>query len=346
MAKRSSEQPTPAGAEGLLPATDLRELARRLGVPCNQKGQPDLYDHVPNQRVSVERAKEWGMSLCWPGGGCRYGHDSAVWVSNPRRCVSCDRLKKGLLDIYPTIKVGNHQKKPRAPGKDSGAPLVIAAPKEPELDGPGKRFIDKYAELRNIHAAAKAVSTTPELITARRAHDKALDSAMARLENDLSIPALVPVAGEFEWSDEKRDRLVEAYVDSGNLSIGRAAIGVTPSQLWRELDRNPTFSSQLDKARVRAAQVFEERAHAEALNGNDKLLPVVLKAERPDKYNERLRVDVSQLPTDPKEITRQILELMLEFRQMGVLTARANVIEGEVVELAQLPAPDSSGDLL
>ena len=94
MTKTVPAQPTTAAKASNAPTepvADLREIARSLGVPCNTRAQPDLYRHVPNRRVSLEEAKALGLAMHWPGGGCRYGHDAAVWTSNPHRCVDCER---------------------------------------------------------------------------------------------------------------------------------------------------------------------------------------------------------------------------------------------------------------
>jgi hypothetical protein len=341
--------------------TDLRELARSLGIPCNTRGQPDLYKYVPNRRISRDEAKSLGLAMYWPGGGCRYGHDAAVWTSNQYRCVDCERSKHGLPPLYPRLKVGNHYEQPRRKPKDASAPIVMAPQpgKPPEPDPKDREFLMQYAELRDIQEAATACGTTAAQIISRRSHNTILDESMSKLEAELTIPRLVPESSAFEWNDQKRARLIEVYIDSGNLAIARDAIKCTPSQLWRELDSNLTFAGALGDARVRAAQVFEERAHAEALNGNDRLLPIVLKAERPDKYSEKLRLDIhtrydrmsdEELREKTADLLAQCGLKVVPINATVFLDGKAiddpshTIIDAEPAEVLQLASPNAQAD--
>jgi hypothetical protein len=338
------------------------DATAELGIQLSQRGQPALADHVPKRFVPLKEAQARGWSMFWDGRACRYGHQAARKVSNLRWCSDCERVKAGRTAIYPTSKAQSYYEQPRRKPRDASTPLVIQAPapKPPEPDATDKAFLAKYAELRDIEAAAKVCGTTAAQIVSRRSHNALLDGAMTRIETDLTIPKLVPESPAFDWTDEKRERLLEVYVDSGNLAIARDAIKCTPSQLWRELDTNAPFASALEDARVRAAQVFEERAHAEALNGNDRLLPIVLKAERPDKYTEKLRLDVHTKydRMTPNELNAELSRLFEELADLGDAEFNVNVvrlfggrvIDGQVTEVtttvkpAQLPAPESGDD--
>lgn len=345
------------------------DIAAELGVPLTQRGQPDFANHVPRRLVSLDEAKARGWSRFWDSRACRYGHQASRKVANPASCSDCDREKAAQPPIYPRSRAQEFYTAPRRPPKvaplavvNPGAPstpnaapappvLIMPAPvpKAPEPDATDKAFLTKYAELRDLEAAALACGVTAAQINSRRSHQKPLDESMTRLEAELAIPKYVPAPTDFEWDEDKRARLLEAYVDSGNLAIARDAIKCTPSQLWRELDANPKFSAQLDAARVRAAQVFEEVAHAQALAGNDRLLPIVLKAERPDKYTERQRLDVfsenSRL-TDEQLNTRlfTLLEragvtLVEDARPIDVTPG---VTDGELIDAPALPGPASA----
>lgn len=324
------------------------DITAELGVQLTQRRHPNFADHVPKRLVSFEEAQARGWSMFVDGSDCRYGHRAGHWVSNRNRCSDCEREKAGKQPIYPKAKSGTHYEQPRTPRKDVAAPVVIAAPKLPEPDASDKAFLASYAEHRDLDKAATAVGSTTALILSRRSHNKLLDEAMRRLETDLTIPRVVPAPSDFEWTDAIRGRLLEVYVDSGNLAIARDAVKCTPSQLWRELDANPDFSSRLDDARVRAAQVFEERAQAEALAGNDRLLPVILRAEKPEKYTEKLKLDmnVTNKLTDD-QLNVRLAQGLARLAKLGHIPAHT---QGEIhdaefisVKPARLPVPRDDG---
>jgi hypothetical protein len=220
---------------------------------------------------------------------------------------------------------------------------MIATPvvKQPEPDSADKRFLDSYAQLRDLDAAARACGSTAANVVSRRSHNAVLDAAMTRLEADMQIPKLVPESPTFIWDDAKRARFVEAYIDSGSIAIARDAVKCTPSQLWREIDANAQFASALDDARVRATQVFEEIAHAQALKGNDRLLPLILKAERPDKYTERLSLDMNVNNLSEEQINARLTIMFMQFKKMLGPSATSNneAIDAEIIPPAQLAAP-------
>jgi hypothetical protein len=328
------------------------DVVLELGVPLGQRGgQPNLRDHVPKRFVPLAEAQARGWTSYWDGGACRYGHQASRQVTNVHLCSDCVRVKKGQTPIYPRSKA---QEFNVIPAKDPAPGLLPAAPVVPEPSPADKRLLASYATERDLDKAAAAVGSTPALVTGRRSHDTRLDAAMSKLETDLTIPKHVPAPVDFEWTDEKRARLIEAYVDAGNLEVGRAAIKCTPSQLWRHLDANSTFAEKLEDARPRAMQVFEERAHALAAAGNDKIIPLILKAERPDKYRDTLKLELSgnNKLTDV-QLDARLLQMLakldrLDPARMQRLRAEA-AIDVEVIALpapAQVQEPEASGEVV
>lgn len=337
------------------------DVLKELGTPTTQRGMPNFRDHVPRRFVTLEEAQARGWSMFWTGAACRYGHQAARKTANPNACSDCDREKRGQPPIYPRARNQQFYESPRrapklapiaitAPPSTAStptappAPVVIMqpapAPKTPEVDQTDRAFLTKYAEMRDLEAAAVASGCTAAQINSRRSHQRPLDEAMTKLEAELAIPKFVPAPSEFEWDADKRARLLEAYIDSGNLAIARDAIKCTPSQLWRELDANPQFSAQLDAARERAAQVFEEEAHRQALAGNDRLIPLVLKAELPDKYQEKSRLEIR---TDLSRLTEEQLNARL-FALIARSPGIRLIEDGELIEgtaTPALPAPEA-----
>jgi hypothetical protein len=43
----------------------IADVSQELGVPLTQRKMPDLANHVPSRRISLEEAKARGWSLFW-----------------------------------------------------------------------------------------------------------------------------------------------------------------------------------------------------------------------------------------------------------------------------------------
>ena len=325
------------------------DVLAELGVPLNMQGNPDLLNHIPKRMVQKTEAVLNKWTWFYPCVPCRYGHVAARQTSNDRVCSDCLRVQGGKSAIYPKA---SHQGKfyPEPRRKAPSQQIVqVAAPKPVEADPSDKRFLNQYAKLRDLDAAAAAVGSTAALMAARRSHNATLDAAMTRLEADLAIPKYQPPATEVEWTADKRAALLEKYIDSGNLVDAREAVKCTPSQLWRELDSNQEFAAALDAARPRAIAVVEEVAIRQALAGNDRLLQVILKAERPEKYTETARMtiynDTTKLTDD--QINSRLLAL-IERTGLIRFVDESEVIEGTAEPILEdtpaLPAPEPDSE--
>lgn len=135
-------------------------------------------------------------------------------------------------------------------------------------------------------------------------------------------PDLVAL-GDTLWTPEMRQRLIEAYVDTGDLLKAQEIVGVTPSQFNTEVDNNPEFSERVKAAKKHASNTLELRAIQEGLGGNDKLLSLILRkdedvagvsqltddqlARRLDSYLARVRsrLDASRTGADDARGTAQ-----------------------------------------
>lgn len=111
--------------------------------------------------------------------------------------------------------------------------------------------------------------------------------------------------GSTLWTEEMHRRLVEAYVDTGDLLAAQQLVGVTPSQFNTEVDANPEFAERIKAARKQAAQTLELRAIQEGLGGNDKLMSLILRKDGDD-------AGVSQL-TDA-QLARRLTSLVSRIR--------------------------------
>lgn len=98
----------------------------------------------------------------------------------------------------------------------------------------------------------------------------------------------------FIWTQRNRNRLIEVFIDTGDIAHARDEIAVTPSLFQKELDENKDFRKQYETAKPLAAQHLKERAIQLGLRGNDKLLQVLLKANFEEfRESDKIKVDVN-----------------------------------------------------
>ena len=255
-----------------------------------------MYDYVPTRYVSQAEAKHRGWRYFWEGKICKYHHTAARYTSNHYQCVDCARVKEGQQPVYPKAPgeppYAARQYKQPEPKTPGAAGAALPVPKAPEPTSLEKEFLAIYAECREFDKAAKMVGQSPAVMVARLSWSTPFKQACADLETRLMIPRTVPEVVAFEWDEDKRARLLEVWIDTGDLATGLEAIRVTPAEFFRELERNSPFATRYEKAEVLANKALEWRAKQLALAGNDKLLTLVLKASDP-KYKESLKVEMS-----------------------------------------------------
>lgn len=146
------------------------------------------------------------------------------------------------------------------------------------------RLLTLLAEKRTPEAVAAAmgwsVAGLEVFLTEHRQFSQRWDVLRKRLvENErLPQPTLVAI-GDVEWTEDKRTRLLEAYVDTGDLLSAQTLVGVTPSQFNREVETNAEFGERVKQAKKQAANTLELRAIKDALGGNDKLLSQILRGK-------------------------------------------------------------------
>ena len=146
------------------------------------------------------------------------------------------------------------------------------------------RLLTLLAEKRTPEAVATAMGWSAAglevFLTEHRSFAQRWDTMRKRLvENErLPQPTLVAI-GDVEWSEDKRNRLLEAYVDTGDLLSAQTLVGITPSQFNREVETNPEFGERVKQAKKQASNTLELRAIKDALGGNDKLLSQILRGK-------------------------------------------------------------------
>lgn len=288
---------------------------------------PDLYNYMPTRVVTHEEALARGWTYYFDGKKkCNAGHVSPRFASNPRMCVDCHRMSCGK----PTIAEEKVEKKAEKKTKGRKAPRpTMHVYKDQVADVQAQRFLAAYAEMRDVEGAAKAVNWTSAKVEARIASDRIFREACDRL----GLKIAPKPQSAYEWSDEKHQRLIEVFIDTGDLAAARDSIGVTPSEFFREKERNKAFAAALEDAEPKATQALEERAVQLALGGNDRLLQKILTAKKPE-YRESLKVDVNQtVRLSDEQLNARLVSLMSKVRGQIVDA------EFEEVDAPVLPAP-------
>lgn len=95
------------------------------------------------------------------------------------------------------------------------------------------------------------------------------------------------VARKKEW----QDRFLAVYEESCNISLAARACKINRRTVYRERERNPEFKARMEAAEEVAVAHLEEVAYKRAVAQSDTLLIFLLKANRPGKYRESMKVE-------------------------------------------------------
>lgn len=138
----------------------------------------------------------------------------------------------------------------------------------------------------------------------------------------------VPMA----WTRVTREKLIETYIDTGDIVTARQVVGASPSEYEREIENNAAFAHMVDQAKPKADMRLRERARQLALKGNDKALIAELKMMFPE-YRDTMKVEmqttVRQL--DDKKLLAKIEQLQkrLGFGVGQIIDAEFSNIESD-----------------
>ncbi|MBU0781005.1 MAG: hypothetical protein KKC72_13305 [Alphaproteobacteria bacterium] len=94
-------------------------------------------------------------------------------------------------------------------------------------------------------------------------------------------------------TDRARETFLATLRETCNVSAAaRAAkIGRSTAYDWRDADE--AFAAAWDDAEEEAVDALEMRARERALDNSDRMMEILLKAHRPDKYVDKLRSEIS-----------------------------------------------------
>lgn len=339
--RTSRNDPHPAAPRQ--PKVMTREEVAAI-APLNTDGKPDLLNYMPTRFVPFDESKAQEWPYFYEGAICRYGHQSTRFVSNPRLCVDCFRIKRGKIPIGTTKQAAEWKAPPRKQREEptAAAPIVVA-PSAPEPDRLEKKFLEHYAATKSFDQAAQLANTPAAHMHARLSWSPPFKEAVAELEQRLGIRRTLPPPVEFEWTDEKRNIFLTVYVDTGERATARDAIGCTMSQFQKEIANNSEFATAVQNAEELADLSLEERAIQMALMGNDKVLLKVL-GSKMRKYGDNVRVDlnVSEKNLSVDQLRNEVLRMLR--------AGHGRTLEGEFAEVVSagtpkaLPGPEREND--
>lgn len=89
-----------------------------------------------------------------------------------------------------------------------------------------------------------------------------------------------------------QDAFISALRNSGNIRASCLAAGVSREMAYKERRRLATFAKRWDEALEESIDLLEAAARQRALSISDTLLIFLLKAHRPDKYGEKVRLEL------------------------------------------------------
>jgi hypothetical protein len=292
-------------------------------APLNSSGLPDLYNYQAHMFVSLGEAKAWGLTHFYTGSPCRYGHAAARFVSNESQCTDCHRLTRGKQPVYG--KISTPEWKPETYTKRKISANISAIPVAPqalEPDRGEKRFLENYASSRDFNKGAELAGMTTGQINARISCSAVFRAAVNDLESRLGLRQTY---GPIEWNDDVYGQYIQAWINTGDKASARDAIRCTAFDFHQELERSTEFRMRVEAAEPLAQQVLEEKAQQLGLSGNDKMVQFVLKAEKPNKYGDKIKMDLNG------EVRLTNDQLIAELAR-GYATSKRRIIEGELVD--------------
>ena len=87
-------------------------------------------------------------------------------------------------------------------------------------------------------------------------------------------------------------RFLEVLAATGNVRLSAGAAGVSRDTPYKRARRSRRFAEAWAKAVEDAIDTLEAEARRRALGGSDALLMFLLRAHRPERYRETLRLDI------------------------------------------------------
>ena len=281
--------------------------------------KPDMYNYMPTRFVSKAEAKARKWKHFWTGEVCVAGHRAARYVANGSVCVDCYRVERGLLPVYgkgvPELEAARRRNYTQ---KNSTG--LVSTPPQP--NNAEKRFLEKYAELKDFAQAAEALGRTEAEFLAILSWNSIFRDAVNRLEESIGVTRTQSVTEDFDWTEEKRSAFLITYANTADMKQSLRSIGATNVQFHKELAENAEFQRKFDDAGQVARAVFDHAASAAATKGDARMLGRIAANLFPEKYGENVKMDLKvtqNLSLD--QAHAQLTHLLSRFDRQGLLSA-------------------------
>jgi len=107
------------------------------------------------------------------------------------------------------------------------------------------------------------------------------------------------------FTDSRKAKFLKLLAETGNISFSAKSIGSGPTTVHRHINEDPDFKALVDEAKEIAADALEAEARRRAVEGvrrgiyyqgervdtelhfSDRMLEILLKANKPEKFRER-----------------------------------------------------------
>lgn len=103
-------------------------------------------------------------------------------------------------------------------------------------------------------------------------------------------------------TDRARATFLATLEETCNVSASARAAGLGRRTVYEWREDDPTFAADWDEAEEIAADKLEQVARERAIDGSDRMLEILLKAHRPEKFVERQHLKVEAI--DPVEVLK------------------------------------------
>lgn len=312
-------------------------------APLDRTGQfPDMRNYLPTRFVSYQEALDRGWKHFYTGETCRWGHRAPHCMSNIHQCVDCERVRDGKLPIG--IK--------GVAELDGPAPARRKAPSSPGVEAPAteltpiqKLFLTKYVDTRNFAEAAKACGQSDALFLAQLSYDKRFREAVQTLESDNGLARTPSILDDYEWNEDKRRILLRLYIDTGDMLQAMKAIGVSNYHFEREMRENVDFCRDLEAAEEQVTRHWDRYAASAAGKGSERILQKYLAAIMPDKYGDKVKMDLNVTRNlTHEQLATQVAQQLTWLEGRNAITHAPDVLEAEFRAVEPATAVEVVGD--
>ena len=115
-------------------------------------------------------------------------------------------------------------------------------------------------------------------------------------------------------------RFIELVRQTANVRLSADGAGIDRDTAYRRRQRDPDFAAAWTQAEADAVDVLEAEARRRALTVSDNLLMFLLKAHRPERFRETIRIDLrreaerlaAELGIDPEAAIAEAERLVAE----------------------------------